>query len=263
MMESRREAPARIGQVALHTLKETVRDRIFFVTLLFALFLIAGSLAVSPLAAGEEDRVVKNMGLSSISAIGLFLAVFVGASLVHREVERRTIYTLLSRPISRGEYVVGKYIGIVLTLTMNVGAMAVLFALLVHFHLHTLSAAHFAAIYLIGVELAVIASVSILFSVLSSPVLGALFTLALYFIGHLATDLRSFAEMLPSGAAAGACKIISYLVPNLGLFDIKGMAVYGKPVEAGLLLSATLYALGYIAPVLFLALVLFRRKDLQ
>ncbi len=263
MMESRRGAPARIGQVAVHTLKETVRDRVFLVSLLFAVLLIASSVVVSPLAAGEQDRVIKNMGLASISAIGLFLAIFVGASLVHREVERRTIYTLLSRPVSRGEYVIGKYVGIVLTLALNVGSMALLFSALVYFYLDSLSVAHIAAIYLIGVELAVVASASILFSVLSSPVLGALFTLALYFIGHLAGDIGTFAEMIPSRPAALLCKGVSTILPHLTLFDVKGMAVYGKSVEPGLLLSATLYAIGYIAPLLFLAVILFRRKDLQ
>ncbi|MFH1277451.1 MAG: ABC transporter permease [Candidatus Eisenbacteria bacterium] len=253
----------RVVHVAVHTLRETVRDRVFLVTLLFALLLIGGSVAVSPLAAGQRDRVIKDVGLASISIIGTLLAVFVGASLVHRETERRTIYTLLSRPLGRAEYVIGKYLGVVLTLALNVSIMAVFFGLLVHFLLKSLTMDHLAAIYLIGVELAVLAAFSILFSVLSSPVLSAAFTLSLFFVGHLAADIRRFAELLPPGLFRSLSAGAGYLLPNLEYFNAKGMAVYGKAVEPGLLVWATLYAAGYIVTAVGIAALVFRRKDLK
>jgi ABC-type transport system involved in multi-copper enzyme maturation permease subunit len=253
----------RIVQVAIYTLKETTRDRVFAASILFAALLIGGSAAVSPLAAGQQDKVVKDIGLASIAAIGVFLAVFIGVSLVHREMERRTIVTLLARPVGRAEYLIGKYLGVVLTLALNTAAMGTLFVLLVHFHLGTLAPGHVAAIYMIGVELAVIASFSVLFSVVSSPALGGLFTLALFFVGHLAEDVRTFASMLPAGAGRTSAEALAFLLPNLEMFNVKGMAVYGKPIGAGLLLWATAYACGIIVSSLFVASVAFRRKDLQ
>lgn len=253
----------RIAQVAVHTLRETVRDRVFVVTLLFALLMIGGSVAVSPLAAGQQDRVIKNVGLASISVIGTLLAVFVGASLVHRETQRRTIYTLLARPLGRGEYLIGKYVGVVLTLALNVSIMALFFGLLVHFHLRSLTFDHLAAIYLIGVELAVLAAFSILFSVLSSPVLSAIFTLSLFFVGHLSADVVRFTEMLPPGLFRSLARTAGQILPNLEYFNAKGMAVYGKAVTPDLVLWATAYAAGYIATAVGIAALLFRRKDLK
>ena len=253
----------RVAQVALHTLRETVRDRVFLVSLFFAAALIAGSLAVSSLAAGQQDKVIKDLGLGAISMIGLLLSVFVGASLVHREVQRRTIYTLLARPVSRMEYVAGKYAGMALTLALNVAIMAAFFGLLVHFHLHSLRWAHLVAIYMIGLELAVVAAYSILFSVVASPVIGAFFTLSIYFVGHLVTDIRGFADMLPSETAAALVRGICLLLPNLEIFDVKGMAVYGKTIEPALVGNATLYGVLYAAGVVLVAAALFRRKDLK
>ncbi|MBN1826272.1 MAG: ABC transporter permease subunit [Candidatus Eisenbacteria bacterium] len=253
----------RIAEVALHTLRETVRDRVFLVSLFFAAALIGSSLVVSALAAGQQDKVIKDVGLAAISAIGILLSAFVGASLVHREVQRRTIYTLLARPVGRTEYVVGKYLGMVLTLALNVAIMAVFFGLLVHFHLHSLRWAHLAAIYMIGLELFLVAAFSILFSTIASPVVSACFTLSVYFVGHLVSDIRGFAEMLPSDAAAWLTRAVCLLLPNLEYFDVKGMAVYGKTIEPALVGNATLYGLVYTAGVVLVAAVLFRRKDLQ
>ncbi len=252
----------RVAEVAVHTLKETIRDRVFAVSLLFAAILIAGSVALSPLAAGQRGKVIQDVGLAAITAIGVFLAVFVGASLVHREMERRTIYTLLARPVGRTEYLIGKYIGVVLTLSLNVAAMGALYLALIAFHLHDFTAGHVAAVYLIAVELAVLAAFSVLFSVVSSPALGGLFTLAVFVVGHLAEDLQRFATLLPPGWTRSIARAAALFVPNLELFNVKGMVVYGKPVEPGLLVWATLYALGFVASAMLVAAVAFRRKDL-
>jgi ABC-type transport system involved in multi-copper enzyme maturation permease subunit len=253
----------RVCQVALHTLKETARDRVFAASLLFALVLIGGSVALSPLTAGQRDKVVQDIGLASIAGIGVFLAVFVGASLVHREMERKTIYTILARPIGRAEYLVGRYCGVVLTLGLNVAAMGLFFLLIVRFQVGAVTWAHVAAIYLIAVELSVLAAFSVLFSVVSSPALGGLFTLAVFFVGHLSEDVQRFAALLPSGALRTAARAAGLFLPNLELFNVKGMAVYGKPVGAGLVIWASLYAAGFIAAALLVAAAAFRRKDLS
>jgi ABC-type transport system involved in multi-copper enzyme maturation permease subunit len=252
----------RVIQVAVHTLKETIRDRVFAASLVFAGIIIAGSAAVSPLAAGQRDKVVKDIGLASIAGIGVFVAVFVGASLLHREMDKRTIYTLLARPVSRTQYLLGKYLGIVLTLGLNVAAMGAIFVLLVGLHLHSLDAGHLAAIYLIAVELAVLASFSMFFSVISSPALAGLFTLSVFLVGHLARDVQRFAALLPPGTARSAARAAAFVLPDLELFNVKGMAVYGKPVPHELLLWATLYGIGLIAAALLAATATFRRKDL-
>ncbi len=254
---------SRTWAVATHTLRETVRDRVFAVSLIFAALLLTVSLVLGPLVAGQQDKLIQDFGLASISGIGIMLAVFVGTSLVYREVERRTIYTLLARPIGRGEYLIGKYAGMVLTLLLNIGLMGSLFLLLVHFHLGAFSPGLLAAIYLTAWELALVAAFSILFSVVSSPFLGAFFTLIVFVMGHLSRDILYFAKMLPEGAGRTLVEWSSYLLPNLEYFNVKGMAVYGKPISSSILGGATVYGALYITAVISLAVILFQRKDLK
>ncbi|NNE08882.1 MAG: ABC transporter permease [Gemmatimonadetes bacterium] len=254
---------SRAFHVAAHTLLETIRDRVFGVSILFSAMLLGAALVLSPLAAGEQDKIIMDLGLAGISVIGLFLALFIGASLVFREVERRSIYTVLSKPIARDEYILGKYCGSVLTIVLNVLMMSVLYVLLVSLHLETFHMGLLSAIYLIALELAVIAAFSLFFSVVSSPFMGAFFTLALFVAGHLARDILHFAELVPAESGRMILKGITYMLPNLEYFNVKGMAVYGKPIPPDLLLFATSYGALYIVGVLLLTMLVFRRKDLQ
>jgi ABC-type transport system involved in multi-copper enzyme maturation permease subunit len=177
--------------------------------------------------------------------------------------DKRTIYPMLARPIGRTEYLAGRYLGVVLTLGLNVAAMGVLYGLLIRFLVGTFTAAHVAALYLIGIELAVLAAFSTLFSVISSPALGGLFTLAVFFVGHLAEDVQRFAVMLPRGSMRSLVRAAGLFIPNLELFNVKGIVVYGKPVGIGLVFWASTYAAGIILATLVVAAVAFRRKDLR
>ena len=252
-----------MGQVAVHTIKEAVRDRIFGVSILFAGVLLAVALALTPLAAGQRDKLVQDLGLGAIAGIGLLLAVFVGTSMVYREIERRTIHTLLARPISRSEYVIGKYIGMVVTIVLNVAIMFTLYGALVHFYLGQFKIELLAAVYLIGVELAVISAFSLFFSVVASPFLGAFFTSVLFVVGHLAQDILRFADMLPEGIGRMIFRSAGYVIPHLEYFNIKGMAVYGKPVTIDYLAWTTGYGLLYATALVLISIVIFRRKDLR
>ncbi len=252
-----------MGLVAVHTIKEAVRDRVFSVSILFSAILFSTALALTPLAAGQRDKLVQDLGLGAIAAIGLLLAVFIGTSTVYREIDKRTIYTLLARPISRGEYVTGKYVGLVLTVILNVMIMFTLYSALVHFYLHQFKIELLAAAYLIGVELAVISAFSLFFSVIASPFLGAFFTGILFVVGHLASDIMRFAEMLPDGIARKVFQGAGYVVPHLEYFNIKGMAVYGKPVTLEYMAWTTMYGLLYALALVLISVVIFRRKDLR
>ncbi len=256
-------AVSRAGEVARHTVLEAVRDKVFVVSILFAATLLGAALALSPLASGEREKLVQDLGLGAIAAIGLLLAIFVGTSIVYREMERRTIYTLLARPVGRSEYLVGKYIGMVATIAFNVAIMFVLYAAVVHFDLGTFHVELAEAAYLIGVELAVITAFSLFFSVVASPFLGAFFTLILFVAGHLTADVIRFSEMLPPGVGRAVFRGAAYVLPNLELFNIKGMAVYNKPVTWQYIAGATGYAALYIVALVLLSVVIFRRKDLK
>jgi Cu-processing system permease protein len=114
-----------VGRIALSVFRESVRDKVLYSLVLFAVLLIAVSYLIGQLTAGQDVKIIKDLGLAAISVIGLLMAVFIGIGLVWKEVERRSIYSLLAKPISRSEFILGKYTGLALTLAVNVGLMTV------------------------------------------------------------------------------------------------------------------------------------------
>jgi len=253
----------RVSEVAIHTVREAVRDRIFLVSILFAGALLAATLLLTPLATGQRDKLVQDLGLGAIAGTGLLLAIFIGTGMVYREIERRTIHTVLARPIGCGEYVVGKYFCIVATISLNLAVMFLLYGAVVHFYLDRFHVELLAAAYLIGVELAVIAAFSIFFSVVASPFLGAFFTLLFFMVGHLTRDILAFSELVPEGFGRIAIQASSYILPNLELFNIKGMAVYGKPVTMEYIGLTSLYGLLYATAIVMISVIIFQRRDLR
>lgn len=252
-----------VGAVALNTFRETVRDRVFYLVGLFGLLLLGSSAVLSPLTVGAQTKVVADVGLASLALFGLLVVVFVGSGMVHKEIDKRTITVILARPVSRRAYVAGKYAGLSLTLLCMLVAMGALFlavALATRVPLH---AGFLAAAYLTALELLVVTAAVVLLSTAVSPVLSALFTLALFVIGHLSADLRDFGATLGSPALRWATQALYYLLPNLEVFNQRGAAVHGQPIAAAHLLLATVYGVCYAALFVLLAGVVFQRKELK
>ncbi|MBI4477967.1 MAG: ABC transporter permease subunit [Acidobacteria bacterium] len=265
-----------LPQIALHVFKESVRDRVPYTLVLFAILLMASSYLLGQLTAGQEVKIIKDLGLAAISIIGLFIAIFIGIGLVSKEVERRSIYNLLSKPVSRRQVVMGKYLGLALTLFVNVGVMAVaLYGVLAYFsyaaepvvkaawEAPALDPALLMAIGLIFVELAVITAVALLFSTFSSPLLSAALTFGLFLVGHFNADLRHFDQIVSSKTAVYVARTLYYLLPNLALFDVKAEVVHGYAVSASAIAWALGYAVAYISVLVMAAAFIFERRDLK
>ncbi len=265
-----------VGSIALNVFKESVRDKVLYNLVLFAVLLIGTSYLIGQLTAGQDIKIIKDLGLSATGIFGLFIAVFIGIGLVWKEVDRRSIYSLLSKPITRGSFILGKYAGLVLTLLVNVAIMAAaLFAVLAAMKLlgpPALTAALDApatdprlllAVGLIFVELALVTAVALFFSTFSSPMLSAAFTFGLYIVGHFNADLKHFEQVVDSRVAAYAARALYYVLPNLAPFDIKAAIVHGQPVSAGYVLITVGYAVVYIAFVLAAAMLVFSRRDFR
>lgn len=252
-------AEAAIRAIALNTFREAIRDRILYLLMAFALVLIVVSRLLSLLTVGDEEKIIKDVGLSAISLFGVLTAVFVGVSLVFKEIERRTVYTLLANPVRRWQFVTGKFLGLLAVLAMNVALMsAALFGVL------WLRGEQpwplVAAVALILVELAVIASFALLFSSITNPILAALMTFATYVMGHLSWSLMLLKEKL-SGAGAVLCDVVYWLTPNLERLNIKAEAVHGISLASGRVAFALIYGLAYALVVLVVACIAFERKD--
>jgi ABC-type transport system involved in multi-copper enzyme maturation permease subunit len=255
-----------IAAVALNTFREAVRDRVLYNLVFFALLMIAAAILVGQISIGIEKIVIASLGLSAISFIGLVIAIFIGVGLVYKEIDKRTLYALLAKPVERWEFVLGKFAGLLLTLTVNTAAMAVgLFVALLYVK-HSLErsdVAVFVAVYFIALKLALVVALALLFSSATTPLLSILYTAGLYLAGNFIQEMRTLRTDLISPALAALMRWLSYVLPNFGNFDVVGAASHGRGIPRALIWQNTLYAALYCTIVLLGAAAVFSRRDLK
>ena len=250
-----------IGVIALNTFRESLRDKILYNLLLFAGMLIGLSVFLADLSITEHHKIIADMGLAAINFTGVIIAIFVGISLVNKEIDRRTVYTIMARPISRTSFILGKYAGLALTLFVNVVIMLAVFIITLWLYHVPVGLAIFQAVGLIFVELLVVTAIALFFSTFSSSTLSAILTLGIYVIGHLTADLKSSAGKSESEAARAIMNGLYYLCPNLEALNIKGQAAVGIPVGPDYLVLASLYGFTYAAVLVTGACLVFQRRD--
>jgi ABC-type transport system involved in multi-copper enzyme maturation permease subunit len=253
----------RITVIALNTFKENLRDKILYNLVFFGLLMIGSSILLSTLTLGEQAKTIQDIGLASINLFGVLIAIFVGIGLVSKELERRTIYTIIAKPLPRYQFLLGRYFGLMLTLLVNTSIMVAGFFLTLLASRVPLGAGLLKAIGLIFVELLVVTAVAVMFSTFTTPTLSATFSVAVYVIGHLTDDLKTLGGKLSSELTKRFLDLLYYALPNLESFNIKGQAVHGIPVEPSYLLTAVAYGVTYGAGVLLLACVIFQRRDFK
>lgn len=255
-----------VNVVAVNTFREAVRDRVLYNLIFFALLLIATAVLVGQISIGIERLVIINLGLSAISIFGLVMAIFIGVGLVHKEMERRTLYSLLAKPVQRWEFLVGKFTGLLLTLTVNTALMTVgLFAALwyVTGGIVRADAYILVAVFFILLKLALVTAMAMLFSCFSTPMLSTLFTLGLYITGIFAADIRAAGAMAGSAAMEALTAVLYYVLPNFSNFNAIAAAAYGRAIPGSLILQNTGYATLYIAVLLTLASAIFSNRNLK
>jgi ABC-type transport system involved in multi-copper enzyme maturation permease subunit len=252
--------------VAQNTFREAVRDRVLYNLVFFALMMMAAAILVGQISIDIEKSVIISLGLTAISVIGLFIAVFIGVGLVSKEMDKRTLYALLAKPLHRWQFLLGKFAGLLMTLTVNTAAMALgLYAALwtVKHPLEKADGYVLVAVYLILLKLALIIALALLFSCLTTPFLAILFTAGIYVAGVFAGDLRALRILQMPPVTTKLLRVISYALPNFENFNVMGIVAHGRSVPAGLAENATLYAIVYGSIVLALASVAFSRKNLK
>src|SRR4030095_11406066 len=239
--------------IARNAFREAVRDRVLYNLVLFVLLLIAGAIFLGELSAGQEAKIIVDLGLSAMLLFGAFIAIFVGVGLVYKEIERRTLYAILSKPIGRGQFLLGKYLGLCLTLLINVLVMGVgvsLALIYVRRGWDPLAVQIWPAIFLIYFELMIITAVALLFSSFSSPALSALLTFFVFIIGHFSADLKSLATTGNSAAARLLFRTLYYLLPNLTNFSMITPAAHGVTPSSSAFALATVYMFVYVGVLL-------------
>jgi ABC-type transport system involved in multi-copper enzyme maturation permease subunit len=255
----------RIIHIAANTFREAVRDRVLYNLIAFALLLSGAAVFVGQISIDIERLVVINLGLTAVSLFGIVIAIFIGIGLVSKEIEKRTLYTVLSRPVRRWEFIVGKFLGLAGTLVVNTFFMAIgVFAALLYVA-HKFSAPDaliLVALYFIILEFLIICSLALLFSSFSSPLLSAVFAFSLFVIGSFADDLRGFAA-LTHGVTRWFATTAAYLVPNFSALNVISAVAHQQPLASRLILQNSLYALFYTAMALSSAVLIFERRNLK
>jgi ABC-type transport system involved in multi-copper enzyme maturation permease subunit len=257
---------ARVAAIARNTFREAVRDRVLYNLVLFVLLLTGGAIFLGELSAAQESKIIVDMGLSAMLMFGVFIAIFVGVGLVYKEIERRTVYAIFSKPVGRGEFLLGKYLGLCLTLAVNVavmGAGVTLALLYVGGGWSPLVLNIWPAVALVYVELMILVAVALLFSSFSSPALSALLTFFVFVIGHFSADLKTFAATVGGTGARLLFGALYYLLPNLSHYAYITAASHGRTPTPAAFLGALLYGLVYIAVLLAAATLVFKRRNFK
>jgi ABC-type transport system involved in multi-copper enzyme maturation permease subunit len=256
----------RVRAIALNTFRESIRDRVLYNLILFVLILVAASVFVSDLSLDMESQFTAALGLSAMVVFGALIAIFIGVGLVYKEIDKRTIYSLLSKPVHRHEFIIGKYAGLCLTLLVNTAVMVLateLALLYVNGKFVPLQTAVLAASFLVYLELVLVVAVALMFSSFTTPMLAALFSFAVYVIGHFSKDLLVMASLSGSTTTRVVLTTLYYLLPNLSNFGFITEASHGRIVPLGIAVSATAYAIVYIGILLSAAVLIFQKRNFK
>jgi ABC-type transport system involved in multi-copper enzyme maturation permease subunit len=255
----------RILAIATNTFREAVRDRVLYNLIAFALLLTGAAVLVGQISIDIEKLVVINLGLTAVSLFGIVIAIFIGIGLVSKEIDKRTLYTVLSRPVRRWEFIAGKFFGLAGTLVVNTLLMAIgMFAALLYVS-RQFSGSDWSiltGLYFIVLQFVVITALALFFSSFSSPLLSAVFTFSLFVIGTFAEDLRGFAQMT-HGVSRVLATGAAYVVPNFSALNVISQVAHGGRVSSQLVLYNTAYALMYSLTVLSAAVLIFERRNLK
>ena len=256
----------RVTAIARNTFREAVRDRVLYNLVLFVLLLSVSAVFLGAASASQDAKIIVDLGLSAMLLFGAFIAIFVGVGLVWKEIERRTLYAIFAKPVGRGEFLLGKYLGLCVTLAVNVvvmGAGVTVVLLYVVRGTTPLLAALWPTVVLIYLELTLLTAVALLVSSFSSPIFSAFASLAVFLIGHFTADLKGFATLFDSAAARGVLLALYYGLPNLSTFSQITPAAHGVAPAPVYLAGALVYTLAWDMALVAAAVLLFARRDFK
>ncbi len=254
----------RILAIANNSFREAIRDRILYNLILFVLMLTAGAILLGELSAGQEARVIVNLGLTAMLVFGAFISIFVGVGLVWKEIEKRTVYSIFSKPIGRAEFIIGKYLGLCATLFVNVAIMGIGVTLaLLYVGGSQFVGPIWPAIFLIFLELTILTGVAIMFSSFSTPALSALLTFFVFVIGHFSAALFDLAATMTSRTAYVVMTGIYYIFPDLSKFSYIVETANGIAAPPQMLGASLAYAIVFNIVLLTITTLIFKRRNFK
>ncbi len=255
----------RISAITFNTFREAVRDRVLYNLIVFAFLMIGASLLLGQITIGVQRQLLINLGLTAISLFGVLIAIFIGIGLVSKEIDKRTLYTVLTRPVQRWEFILGKFFGLAVTLIVNAGLMTLGFFAALLYLMHGLEHSDLyilAAIYFILLQFMIVTAIALLLSAFSTPIESAVLTFAIFVVGSFSDDLHGFAAAA-KGMSHHVVVVMTYIVPNFSSLNVISSVAHGNPVAGNVLLLNTAYGLLYAGAVVCGASLIFQNRNLK
>jgi len=253
----------KILSIASNTVRESTRDRVFYSLLLFAVFLMLFAIVLGNLTLTTPLKIIQDFGLGAISIVGTLIAIFVGIGMVYKEIDKRTIYTILSKPIHRWQFLVGKYLGLCLTIVVEIVSMSILVFALCYYYVPEIPFRLVYAIVPIFFELLLILAFAFLFSSFSSAILSGMFTLCIFVIGHFTGDLKLLADNTDNPGFQKITWFLFYFLPNLEVLNYKTEVVHNLPISMEKFWFSITYSVAYTVMILLIAIFIFSRRDIK
>ncbi len=251
-----------VTTIAANTFREAMRDRILYLFLGFAIVLLAGSKLFGMLTVGDESKVILDLGLAGLQFFSMLIAVMMSVTLISREIESRTVFVILAKPVRRWQFLLGKYLGLVATVAFNLALMTAILLAVLAVYRYGLRPGVLLAAAMTLLEMLLVAAFATLFAVLTRPIMGSVLTLGVFLVGHVSQDLWLLTRHLPGAATRTVVAVVYHLVPNLQRFNFKSEVVHGLEVPAAAVGWAVAYGLAFTAVVLLLACLQLGRRDL-
>jgi ABC-type transport system involved in multi-copper enzyme maturation permease subunit len=253
----------RLRAIALNTFKEAVRNKVFYLLVALGVTTALSSQVISMLTIGDKVKVLKDVGLASIDFFCVLIAVFTGINLVYKEIEKKTIYNIVSKPISRSSFILGKFLGLALTLLVALVSMAAIFFFFLYISTGEVDVKILVYFFCLYLELLVITGISLVFSSFSTPILSSIFTISLYLIGQVTWTFNQFRDKLVNPLEKAVAHFFYYILPNLEKFNIKNAVVMKTELDSYLIANTIIYGFCYTSALLILAILIFNKREFQ
>lgn len=248
--------------IAKNTFKEAIRDKILYIIILFSIFIIGASVILSTLSIGQDQKIIVDMGLSAISIFGVLITLFVGTTLLNKEIEKKTIYLLLTKPLRRSDFIIGKHLGMSYTLLVIISIMTLCFYGVLYFQGMPLNPVYLQSIFMNYIELILLIAIAIFFSTFASPVMSSMYTLGFYLVGHFSKDLLEIGKLSKNETFMEVTKYLYYFLPDLEKLNLKNMVLYLDQANLNdLFLWGSVYGLIYMSVVLVMSIFVFEFKE--
>jgi len=252
-----------IRAIALNTFKEAIRNRFLYLLFFLGIFFAFSSFIISLLSIGGEVKVLKDVGYAAISFFSILIAIFTGINLVYKEIDKKTVFNILSKPISRENFIVGKFLGLAYTMFITLSLMILIFTLFLWLSVGTVDINVLIFAVLLYFELLIVISISLLFSSFSTPILSSIFTISIYLVGHITWTFNYFRHLVNTTFAKIIIYPLYYILPNLEKFNIKDDIVLNGSIDMNTVLFSILYGIFYTLTILILTIFIFRRREFK